>query len=182
MGSTSMHRVKGLSNDEFFTHELLTPDQHEIVASATIRNVYYAAIRLLKTGEVVAFVIPFSRSRGFENFVYKTQDEGMGPNAAEAPAKVLDALTETDSEWANQWRARCRANLAKKAEAAKVAPGTKVHFERLLTFRFRGEMISPRVFVYEPDGRRRDIFRTADQAENFRVTIPGWQTMTYELV
>ena len=33
----------------------------------------------------------------------------MGPCESECPASILDTLTDTDSEYAVNWRARCRA-------------------------------------------------------------------------
>lgn len=182
MGWTSLHRDKGLSNDEFFTHELLG-DGLQLVASATIKSVYYAAVRESETDKVFGVVVLIKRApRSDHNFFYKGMDETMGPGESEAPAAVLDALTETDSEWATEWRARCRENLARKAASAKVVPGTRVRFPRGLTFRFRGELVDAFEFTYEPDGRRRNIFRTAGLEENFRVTISDWQTAAYELV
>jgi hypothetical protein len=40
-------------------------------------------------------------------------DETMGPCDHDCPAAILDLLTPTDSEWANAWRQKCRARLAK---------------------------------------------------------------------
>jgi hypothetical protein len=37
----------------------------------------------------------------------------MGPCDHDCPAAILDLLTPTDSDWANAWRQKCRARLAK---------------------------------------------------------------------
>jgi hypothetical protein len=166
MGWTTTHRAKGYTNDEWFTKELLTPD-HEIVASSTVRNVYYAAIRTVSTGDVWALVVLTQRApRSYHNFGWKDQDENMGPNAAEAPAKVLDALTETTSEYALEWRAECRKNLEHKAAQPKVKKGDKIVFRN--TIRFANEFIDDTFTLVH-----HSTFRGSD---NKLYRIPNWRT------
>lgn len=58
-------------------------------------------------------------------FGYKQMDEVMGPVESECPARILDRLSPADRlgysgkcvEWAEQWRARCRANAATRRAA-----------------------------------------------------------------
>lgn len=81
------------------------------------RTVCYAAVETIikATGErrvwAAVFLISYS-SRG--EFGYKDMDEGMGPCESKCPARILDLLTPTDSEWANAWRQRCREYNAAK--------------------------------------------------------------------
>jgi hypothetical protein len=84
-----------------------------------VHNVFYAAVRTSATGEVWAMVVLMQRARGRANFGCKPMDETVGPNAYDAPAKVLDALTPTDYEYAREWRQQCRENLAKRADARR---------------------------------------------------------------
>ncbi|ONI88108.1 hypothetical protein ALI22I_20430 [Saccharothrix sp. ALI-22-I] len=96
---------------------MLDASRYEIVECASRINVFYAAVRTKETGEVWALVVLVQRGRGQYNFGYKDMSESMGPVQADAPAKVLDVLTSTDSEYALAWRQRCRDNLAKSAAA-----------------------------------------------------------------
>lgn len=58
------------------------------------------------------FAAVFLTSREGGKWGYKDMDETMGPNEAQAPAKLLDLLSPTASEWAQKWRQRCRDNAA----------------------------------------------------------------------
>jgi len=48
-------------------------------------------------------------------FGYKDMSERMGPYQIECPTDILDLLTPTTSEYANNWRAECRALAARRA-------------------------------------------------------------------
>lgn len=171
MGSIGLMREKGLSNADFFAAELGV----EVVADTTIGGVWYGAIKAPNVEGVFAYVSPISWSRdGY--FVYKMQDETMGPYAAQASAKVLDALDPIDSDYANEWRAKCRANLAAKAEAkikAKaVKAGTVLQFAKTLEF---GDGASEDTFTFV---ERSTFLRKSDYR---RVRIPNWKTYDYEV-
>jgi hypothetical protein len=61
----------------------------------------------------------------------------MGPCESDCPAAILDELTETDSTYASEWRARCRANLVRrKLERAKPVPkpGQTIVFDEPIRF------------------------------------------------
>lgn len=98
-------------------------------------NTLYAAVERLdkRTGEreVGAVVILLKYTRDYFNFGYKDMGEEMGPYEAHCPASILDKLTPTDSEYANEWRAKCRENLVARKPwrivvgAATVAEYTK---------------------------------------------------------
>lgn len=128
MGSTSTHKAPGQSIHDFVAG-LLGADC-EIVASATRRNPdhvpgmewpyhFYAAVRFspghARAGETWALVMLYSiASSSHWNITYKLLDETVGPTAAHAPRKVLDELTDTDSDYALGWRRACRDNLARR--------------------------------------------------------------------
>lgn len=153
MGWLYYHRPKGETDREHFQREVLG-ERYRIVECATVNNVFYAAVEALeggypREGVVTAFVALINRNGGDpHNFGYKDMDETCGPGDAEAPAKVLDALTpveeaygpvdehvpEFGANWAIQWRARCRRNLAKAAGRPKVRKGDTVKLAKPFTF------------------------------------------------
>jgi hypothetical protein len=173
MGWITTHRDKGITNDQWFQREVIG-EGRTIVASSTIKSVYYAAVREDVTGQVWGLVCLTSRrpNREFHNFGWKSMTEDMGPNAADAPAKVLDALTETDSEYALEWRAECRANLAHRAALPKVKAGQRVRFSHAMQF-------SDGVERQEFELIGRNAFRSLD---GVRVSISNWKDRTFEVV
>lgn len=153
-----------------------------IVECASIRNgygetVFYAAVQNNETasyapGETWAMVVLMWRGRGDFNFTYKEMSETMGPGDHDAPANVLDALTPTDNEWANEWRQACREKIAKKAAAPKVKPGDTVRFERPFSF---------------SDGVDRDTFTVVQRStlrgqDGTLVRIPNWRRQAFTVV
>lgn len=153
MGWLFYHRPPGQSDRDHFAPKL--GDNREIVASATVHNVFYAAVRDLKTGEVWAFIALIRRQRGDFNFGYKDMDETAGPVECNAPARVLDALTPTDNEYALEWRQKCREHLAKREESAKrrkeLQPGSVIEVSHELNF---GDAGTATLFEYRPEGRK----------------------------
>ena len=92
----------------------------KVLKSAMVGSTYYAAVQNHK-GEVWAAVfLTCSRTKWDGTaWGYKDMDETMGPNEDRCPASILALLTPTDSQWANEWRERCRKNIAKAAEIRK---------------------------------------------------------------
>ncbi|HET6285753.1 MAG TPA: hypothetical protein VFG15_03245 [Amycolatopsis sp.] len=138
MGWTTYHRPKGESDREHFERELFTGTDYEIVECATVAGVFYAAVRTTTTGEVWALVVLMHRTRGLHNFGYKDLTENMGPVEANAPAKVLDALTSTSNENALEWRRQCEENLTRRADVRKrlraITPGVVIQIAGPLRF------------------------------------------------
>ena len=88
-----------------------------VLKSSMIGSTYYAAINDNRDGNVFAVIYLTAgadRSDPYFNFGYKDMDETMGPGYCDCPKSILDLLTPTESEWANEWRKRCRENLEKK--------------------------------------------------------------------
>lgn len=134
MGWTTTHKQKGQSILDFFkTHGVMTwpedsPNTYKVLDSAVIRlRTFYAALEIIDkaTGErrVTALVILLGFYKGHENFGWKDMDESMGPNEAECPERILDLLTPIDSEYANNWRKRCRDAIAYKKAKPKIEVG-----------------------------------------------------------
>jgi hypothetical protein len=101
-----------------------------------MRRYYDAVERVEKlSGErsvsaVVCLVNYNTREKEGYIFGYKDMDESMGPCDHDCPAAILDLLTPTDSEWANAWRQKCRARLAK----ARPRAGQTLVLAQPLTF------------------------------------------------
>lgn len=125
-------------------------------------SVWYAAVRvepkegrlpsgLDATGDyetdatgAYTFATVFLTSRENGRWGYKSMDETMGPNAAQAPVKLIDMLSPTTSEWAQNWRQKCRDNAAHASRALN--PGDVIRLEHPLRF---------------TDGTERQIFRVS---------------------
>ena len=94
-----------------------------VLKSAMVGSTYYAAVQNQK-GEVWAAVFLTCGQTRHDGTAwgYKDMDETMGPREDKCPASVLALLTPTDSESANEWRERCRRNIAKAAEIRRNGP------------------------------------------------------------
>lgn len=178
VGWTFFHRDKGQTTADVLAGELLgaSGEYGEFLAHGMSGGTFYAAYRLGKAhganeGRVIGLAILTQWDpHNYFNWGYKVQDETMGPYATEAPARVLDLLTSTDNECALEWRAACRANLARKASAGNVKAGTVVEFAAPINFtdgvsesRFRFEARSK--FIRISDGRRVNITNWRKRAD-----------------
>jgi hypothetical protein len=139
----------------FMDHAALTPGQiliremsgkndtgaeWSIIDHATRGNEWYAICKFTAPGQNPIFyglVCLFKRSKKSGEFGYKDMSEACGPNASNAPKRIIDQLeklapidpaTMTQSgQWARQWRDRCLAN-AKRKPAPAIKPGDIVKF------------------------------------------------------
>ena len=140
MGWTSYHAThykngkvdRKAECDAYFT-EGLNRGYYDILKSSMVGSVYYAAVRPLQryskddVGNEIIVDIPTNEqrvigvvfltstdSKDYFNFSYKDMGETVGPCYYDCPKGILNLLTPTDSEWANNWRTKCREQLAKK--------------------------------------------------------------------
>lgn len=102
-------------------------------------SVYYAAVKSTNATNgtecvFAAVCLTSTDMKSFYNFGFKDMSEDMGPGPDECPKGILDLLTPTDSEWANEWRERCRANLERNKKKKPLEIGTVIEYE------WRGEM------------------------------------------
>ena len=98
---------------------------YKTLKSAMVGSTYYAAIEKInnetKEREVFALICLTSVNMSdYFNFSYKDMDETMGPNERKCPIGILNLLTPTDSQWANEWRNDCRKYHEKKNEFARL--------------------------------------------------------------
>lgn len=106
----------------------------EVLKSAMVGGTYYAAVKSTnKTNGfecvTAAVCLTSTDSKHYYNFAYKDIDETMGPYKFDCPKGILDLLTPTDNEYANEWRKACRENLAKKKSSnalSKLPVGTVI--------------------------------------------------------
>ena len=141
MGWTGIHAThykKGIIDrkaecDAYFM-EGLNRGYFDVLKSSMVGSVYYAAVKPLKkyggedeNGGKIIVDIPINEQQVFGvvfltstdvkdyfNFNYKDMDETVDPCYYDCPKGILDLLTPTDNEWANNWRSKCREQLEKK--------------------------------------------------------------------
>ena len=93
---------------------------------------YYAAVEHTKPDGTrvvwaAVFMLQFvPKAHDGLTFGYKDMDETCGPYAWRCPEKILALLTETDNEYANSWRAKCREYHARRAALPKLAEGMRL--------------------------------------------------------
>ena len=191
MGWLFMRDLGGYSNPRSYLDNQFTyvRDDHRltVLASAMVGSTYYAAAeRVENSGDRQVFAIvcltkTSTAARDGCTFGYKDLTEHMGPCESECPAAILDELTDTDSEYAADWRARCRANLAKrKLLNAKPTPrpGQTIVFDEPMRFsdgrdRTRFEVVA------NPKGRT-PLFRDPETRSICR--IPAFKKRSYRLI
>ena len=112
-----------LFNDDMVNKERQVIGKFEVLKSAMVGSVYYAAVQRTKFATATepedsmvfaAVVLTSIDRKDYFNFSYKDMDESCGPCYYDCPKGILDLLSPTDSEWANNWRTKCRENLEKK--------------------------------------------------------------------
>lgn len=77
--------------------------------------------------EQKTFAVVFRTAVQGKMFYYKPMPESVGPCYYGCPNTILDLLSPTDSEFANEWRMRCR-NLNAKPSLSKLPIGTKIKY------------------------------------------------------
>lgn len=140
MGWTSYHathykkgRIDRKAECDAYFMEGLNRGYYDVLKSSMVGSVYYAAVKPLQkyskddTGNEIIVDIPLNEqmvfgvvfltstdSKDYFNFSYKEMDETVGPFCYDCPKGILDLLSPTDNEYANDWRTKCREHLNKK--------------------------------------------------------------------
>lgn len=164
-------------------------DDHRlmVLASSMVGSTYYAACERIESSgarAVLAVVCLTRQSTGARDgctFGYKDMTETMGPCESDCPAAILDELTETDSTCATDWRARCRANLARrKLERAKPnpKPGQTIVFDEPIRFN-DGEHRTRFMVIANPKGKS-PLFR--DPVTGTVCRVSKLKTRSYRLI
>jgi hypothetical protein len=120
MSSMRGHKTPKQYLDHQFTYEGKSFTCKVLDSAVVSMKRYYAAVEKVEkaTGArsvvcVVCLVNFNRRDKEGMIFGYKDMDETMGPCKTDCPARILDLLTPTDSEYAVEWRAKCQRRLAK---------------------------------------------------------------------
>jgi hypothetical protein len=91
----------------------------EVLKSSMVGSTYYAAVKSINKINgyehvAAAMCLTSTNKNDYFNFAYKDMDETCGPFKCDCPKGILDLLTPTENEYANEWRKQCYANLAAK--------------------------------------------------------------------
>lgn len=101
-------------------------DSLEILKDAMVGSTYYAAVKT-ECGRVFGIVALTSVDmKDWCNFSYKVMDESMGPYKHDCPIGILNLLTETENEWGNKWREKCRKRHEAKKALKSLKEGTTI--------------------------------------------------------
>ncbi|NTF18085.1 hypothetical protein G6L37_06680 [Agrobacterium rubi] len=117
------------------------------------------------------------RARDGYTFGYKDMDETVGPAVCRCPEKILDMLTETESEYANSWRQRCRERLLLR-QNNKLKDGDIIQLDHKLNYSGYGEFD---MFQMRLD-RGRSLFYALDNETlkpQFLCRITNWRERTF---
>ena len=118
-----------------FTWSADSPFSYQVLDSALVNlRTFYAAVEKVDkaTGErqvwAAVILITYHRSKRIDEVCWKDMDETMGPFEAKCPARILKLLTPTDNVNANEWRARCWANIEHRKNCKHLPHGTVLRY------------------------------------------------------
>lgn len=157
MGWTSFMDNRELSSDDILKKDFNAIGQDgtkwAIVDSATKGSEWYAILECTPVNQALRYegiVCLFKRSKRYNEFSFKEISERCGPNASNAPKRLIDKLDKLapidpaddslGAKWAREWRARCRANAAAKDNRFKPFKGAIVSFGTVPT---KFELVAP---------------------------------------
>ena len=185
MGWLFMQSLRGHATPKAYLDAQFTYERPEgrsrVLASRLVSlRTYYAAVEhvMAETGArevwgLVCLVRYNPRDREGYVFGYKDMSESMGPLEDGCPAAILDLLTSTDAPHALEWRARCRARLAKPVPQ----PGQWVVFAEPIHFR-DGRSFT-RLRAVRLPGRRRGLVFQAPDGGLYRIS--GFKARDYAI-
>ena len=130
----------------------------EVAKSCMVGSTYYAALRVTdkETGNIeitAEVVLTHTDSREYFNFGMKAISEDMGPAEDRCPASILKLLSPTDSEYAINWRERCRKNIE-----ARKSPNTLSNLPIGSVIRFTNWKGEPIELLKHPANRIPDSY------------------------
>jgi len=164
MGTTCSYKPRHLSGYEYLKRDgnfdyRAGETVYSEVAHAIVGSTIYVAIKRDAPGvesSVFGLVVKTSSHPGDrENFCWKFITEDMGPVEANCPKRIIDLLSPTTSEYANEWRTRCldalRIKRERRASASLIQPGVLIEFNVPLSFGAYGQ--STRFRCIDPKAR-----------------------------
>lgn len=107
-----------------------------VLKSSVVGSTYYAAVQYTnkdknETTVYGAVCLTQIDNNDYFNFAYKDMTEFYGPCECKCPVSILKMLSDTDNEYAIEWRKRCREyheNKSKKTWLDKVEIGERIVF------------------------------------------------------
>lgn len=93
-------------------------DGYQLLKSSMVGGTWYAAVKH-PAGCVFGCVCLTQVHAG--EFYYKDMSEDMGPTESRCPVSILDLLDDTESEYAQKWRERCREHARRRREHKTVS-------------------------------------------------------------
>lgn len=98
----------------------------KVLKSTMVGSTYYAAVEYTRNGKTEVYgMVCLTSVRERYLFAYKDMSEDMGPYQYDCPKSIIDLLTPTDNEWANEWRQKC-LDKKKELNLSKLPLGTKI--------------------------------------------------------
>jgi len=129
MGWTFFNHNESMKTADILTRELTGTNSDgatwEFLDHATKGRVFYAICKFTAPNNPPIFYgVVCLFKRGKNEFGYKDMTENCGPNAANAPVRIIDKLDQLapidpldmrqSAQWARKWRDTCRANAKRK--------------------------------------------------------------------
>ena len=130
-----------LFNSDAIHHETKNVvGKYEVLRSCLNGTTYYAAVKKTrfatetepeKSIVFAAIVLTSVNTKDYYNFAYKDMDETCGPCEYKCPKYILDLLSPTNNQYANEWRQNCYRNIAHgKNSLGKLPAGTVIKYKR----------------------------------------------------
>jgi len=136
-GKVDRNKIKAICDEQL----TWTDDRgsRKPIKSAMVGNTYYAAVEHVQPDGSrrvwAAITLVKTNIKDYWNFSYKDMDESVGPCECKCPVGILNLLTETEYEWAEEWRAKCweyhnkQKEKKNKPSLGSLPLGTEIEFE-----------------------------------------------------
>lgn len=164
------------------------------IRTCVVGSVWYVAVEVsMKPGATLpddylvddlgrfVFAATIQTRRDRDGWAYRAVEEEAGPTTSQAPRSLIELLSTTTHDWANAWRGRCLANVARRAR--RLADGNIIELAASLEFSDGRKRSRFRVIKEKPLGyiRGRTVFEcteTAAVCRISRVMQREWQCVT----
>lgn len=101
----------------------------EVLDIAIHGAVVYVAVHYWNPDEDnvhAAVVLTRNNNSDYFNFAYKDMGEDMNPYYYDCPKRILDLLTPTNSDYANEWRRKCAEKRERTLELRRLKGGARI--------------------------------------------------------
>ena len=171
------HKQKGEKIGDLLKRELpMNKEDEELISLFMYGNIAYVTVRNTNTNEVFAQIILTKQDRNqYKNFSYKTIHENEMPQYFDCSKGILNALTPTNDENANQWRNQCKLQRMKRASTTK-------HLEHHSIVKFKKPIVvnngeSLDTFEVIKEGRKTHFKHNGTYYD-----VPKWKKREFEVI